>query len=69
MDAAAAADVENAFALQRSQLVDPLEAQRVDRVQRCELAVGIPPAVSKVAEFAQFLRIDVGHGFTAFEGD
>ena len=40
-------------------LVDPVEPQRVDLVQRPELAVGVPPAVRELAEFLQLLRIDV----------
>jgi len=42
-----------------SNAVDPVQAQRVDLVERLELALRIPPAVRERAEFFQFLRIGV----------
>ena len=42
--------------------VDPVQAQRVDLVQRPELAFRVPPAVGELAELGQFARIGVdGH--------
>ena len=58
-DAAAAAHVQHTLACQGAVPVDPVEPQRIDLVQRPELAVGIPPAVRELAEFLQLLRIDV----------
>ena len=58
-DAAAAADVEHALAGQLRQPVDPGEAQRVEIVQRAELALRIPPAVRELAEFRELGRVCV----------
>jgi hypothetical protein len=60
-DAAAATHVEHALALERGELVDPLQAQGVDLVQWPELALRIPPAVGEITEFGQFLGVDVVH--------
>jgi hypothetical protein len=35
--------------------VDPVESQRIDLVQRAELALRVPPAVGQFAEFGEFL--------------
>jgi hypothetical protein len=59
-DAAAAADIENFFSLQRCDAVDMIQPQRVDFVQGAEFALWVPPAVREFAEFFQFGRIDVG---------
>src|SRR4029077_11453494 len=58
-DSAAAADVERRFSGELRDAVDPLQAQRIDLVERLELALRIPPAVRERAEFFQFLRIGV----------
>jgi hypothetical protein len=58
-DAAAAADVEHRLAAQAGQFVDPVQAQRVDLVQRAELAVRVPPAVGQITELGKFLGVDV----------
>ena len=60
-DAAAAADVENTLALERREAVDPVEAQRVDLVQRPEIALGVPPAVGQLAELRELARVGIGH--------
>ena len=60
-DAAAAAHVQHLPAVQRRQRFDPLEPQRVDCVQRPELAARIPPSVGHFTEFRQFARVDVAH--------
>jgi hypothetical protein len=60
-DAAAATDIEHALAGQRHERLDPGQAQRVDLVQRAELAFRIPPPVGQFAEFGEFLRVDVAH--------
>ncbi len=60
-DAAAAADVQHVAAFELRMLRDPLQAQRVDLVQRAELALGIPPAVREFPEFLQLGRIGVDH--------
>ena len=58
-DAAAAADVEHALAGERGAAVDPVEAQRIDLVQRTELAVRVPPARGELAEFLELGRVGV----------
>src|SRR5438105_6312360 len=58
-DAAAAADIEHAFAGERDALVDPVEPQRIDFVQRTELALRIPPSRSELAELLELCRIGV----------
>ena len=55
-DAAAAADVEHALARQRRDALDPVQAQRIDLVQRPEFAVRVPPAMGQLAELGEFLR-------------
>jgi hypothetical protein len=60
-DAAAAADVEHRARLEARMPGDPFQAQRIDVVQRPELAFRVPPAVGEVAEFFDFGRVDVGH--------
>ena len=67
-DAAAAADVEHPLAAQADQGVDPVQAQRVDLVQRPELAFRVPPAVGQVAELGQFCRIGVDRSGRWFNG-
>jgi hypothetical protein len=59
--AAAASDVENLASFQRGKACDPLEAHRIDVVQRPHRTLRIPPACGKVTELAQFCLIDV-HG-------
>src|SRR5258706_3111033 len=58
-DAATAAGVDDALALQLDMLLDPAETQRIDLVQRPELAFPIPPAVRQLAELGEFLGIGV----------
>src|SRR5438105_4904241 len=58
-NAAAAADVEHALSRKRGALVDPVEPQRIDLVQRAKLAVRIPPAMRELAELLELRRIDV----------
>src|SRR5262245_49568596 len=60
-DAAAAADVEHVLPFERRVLLDPAQAQRVDLVQRPELALRVPPAVGQVTEFAQLGGVCVFH--------
>jgi hypothetical protein len=61
-DAAAAADVEHFLAGQADALVNPVDAQRVDVVQRFELAFAVPPAMGQGFEFGDFGVVDVAHG-------
>src|SRR6266581_3009392 len=56
---AAAADIERRFPGELREAVDPVQAQRVDLVERLELALRIPPAVRERAEFFQFLGVGV----------
>src|SRR5581483_9663948 len=58
-DAAAATDVEDLLAGEPGALVDPVQAQRIDVVQRPKLAVRVPPAMRKLAELLELGRIDV----------
>src|SRR5262249_16180222 len=58
-DAAAAADVEHLLAGEASGSVDPFQAQRVDLVQRPELALRVPPAVRELREFLEFCGVRV----------
>ena len=58
-DAAAASDIERRFPRERGEPVDPVQAQRIDLVQRLELALRVPPAVRERAEFFQFPGIGV----------
>src|SRR2546428_808342 len=58
-DAAAAAHIEHALRPEARALVDPVEAQRIDVVQRAELAVRVPPAMGELAEFLQLCRVGV----------
>ena len=60
-DAAAAADVEHLLAGEAALPVDPVQAQRVDLVQRPELALRVPPAVRELAEFLELGGVGV-HG-------
>ena len=54
--AAAAADVEHVFAAQRGASVDVIQSQRIDIVQRLEIAGGVPPVMGEFAEFGDFSR-------------
>src|SRR5205807_1565916 len=59
-DAAAATDIERTLAREPThEALDMPEAQRVDFVQRTELARRIPPAMRERAEFRQFGGIRV----------
>jgi len=58
-DAAAAADIEHPLAGQRGPLVDPVEPQRIDLVQRTKRSGRIPPPVGQFAELLQLGRIDI----------
>ena len=61
-DAAAAAYIEDLFAGQVNALVNPVDPQRVDVVQRLELAFAVPPAMGKRLEFGDLGVVDVAHG-------
>ena len=61
-NAAATTYVQHLPALQRAQLRYPVQPQRVDLVQRPELAVLVPPAVGELGKLGQFGSIDVGAG-------
>src|SRR5205085_2338122 len=58
-DAAAAADIQHALAREPDARVDPAAAQRIDLVQRTELALRVPPAMRELAEFLEFRRVGV----------
>ena len=59
-DSAAAAHVEHALAGEPAdQPLDVPEAQRIDLVQRAELARRVPPAVGQGAELGELRGIDV----------
>ncbi len=45
--------------------VDPVQAQRIDLVERLELALRIPPAVRERAEFFQFPGVGVHIGLSS----
>src|SRR5690606_32855993 len=60
-DAAAAAHVQHLLAGQADALIDPVDPQRVDLVQRLELAFHVPPAVGEGFELGDFGAIDVAH--------
>jgi hypothetical protein len=61
-DAAAAAHVHHALAGEGGAIVDIVQPQGIDVVQRFVLAVGIPPAVGGLIEFGDFLGIHVDLG-------
>ena len=42
--------------------VDPFQAQRIDLVQRPELALRVPPAVGQLAEFLELCGVRVSWG-------
>ena len=48
--------------------VDPVEAHRIQFMQRFELGVRVPPAMRKIAEFLQFVGIGIGHDGCGLEG-
>src|ERR1051325_6327249 len=58
-DAAAAAHIEHTLAREPDALVDPVEAQRIDLVQRTDLALRVPPAMRELAEFLEYRRVGV----------
>ncbi|MNP49247.1 hypothetical protein D3C76_1434220 [compost metagenome] len=60
-DAATATHVQHFLAGQADALVDPVDAQRVDFVQRLELAFAVPPAVGQRFELGDFGAVDVAH--------
>lgn len=53
-DAAAAADIQHPFAIQLHPLINVVQAQWVDVVQRFEFTLLIPPAVSHGFKFGNF---------------
>jgi len=61
VQAAATADVEHTLAGQADGVVDPVQAQGVDIVQRLEFAVRIPPAVGEFSKFVEFGLVGVEH--------
>ena len=62
-DATAAADVEHVLAGEpTAALRDVVEAQRIDVVQRLELAGRIPPAMRERAELGELRRIGIDVG-------
>ena len=66
-NAAAAADVDHLLASDAGVVVDPVEAQGVDLVERFELGFGVPPAVGEVTEFLQFGGIGVHEAASGVE--
>jgi hypothetical protein len=66
-NAAATANINNLLPSKSGVLVDPLQAKRIDGVQWFEFAVRIPPAMSELAEFVEFVLVGVEHGIQAFE--
>ena len=60
--AATAADIDDRLAAETDALVDVIETQRIDIVQRLEVARGIPPLVREFAELGQFGGIKIIHG-------
>src|SRR6185369_5788106 len=58
-DAAAAAHVDHLLARQPREAVDPVQAQRVDVVQRLEFARRVPPAMRELAEFVELGLVGV----------
>ena len=60
-NSAAATDVKNGLACEIDVAINPFHAQGVDFVKRFELAVFVPPAMSQLAEFFEFLVISVEH--------
>ena len=58
-NAATAANVQHLLAGQAGAFVDPVGTQRVDLVQRFELAVTVPPAACQRLEFGDFSAINV----------
>src|SRR6185436_8202059 len=60
-NAAAAADVEHVLARERRVALDPFQAQRIDLVQRPELALRVPPARGEAAEFLELGGVRVHH--------
>ena len=60
-NATAAANVEHLLAGQADAFVDPVDAQRVDVMQRFEFAFTVPPAVGKGFKFGDFGAVDVAH--------
>ena len=67
-DAAAAADIEYPFARKARVRVDPVEANRIQFMQRFEFGIRVPPAMREIAEFLQFVGIGVGHKQCSLEG-
>src|SRR5262249_55843668 len=58
-DAAAASDVERRLAGEARDAVDPRKPQRVDLVQRLELALRVPPAGRQRAGFFELVGVGV----------
>ncbi|MCY1442151.1 hypothetical protein D9M71_585030 [compost metagenome] len=63
-DATAATHVEHFLAGQIDPLVNPVDPQRVDVVQRFEFAFAVPPAMGQGLEFGDFGVVDVAHGLS-----
>ena len=57
--AAAATDIKHGLALESDPRINVIEPQRIDIVQRFEIARRVPPLVREFAEFGDFNRIDV----------
>ncbi|MNS82171.1 hypothetical protein D3C72_1159080 [compost metagenome] len=59
-DSAAAADVQHLFAGKAARaFLNPFQPQRIDGVQRLELAFGIPPTAGQGAELVEFSLISI----------
>ena len=58
-DATSTTDVEHLLPFEADACIDIVQAQRVDLVQRLELAVRIPPAFGQLLELVDFAVIDI----------
>src|SRR5262252_2625483 len=59
-NAPAATDIQHLLAGELSLALDPGKPQRIHKMQRAKFSRRIPPAMSKLAEFGELLRIGVG---------
>ena len=60
-DATTAAHIDHVLALDGCELIDPVQAQRVDLVQGAKFTLWIPPLVGQVTEFGEFLGVSIDH--------
>jgi len=66
-NSATAADVQDLFAGQRNVLINPVDPERIDFVERFELAFAVPPPMGEGFEFGDFGVVDVAHGLFHLE--